>query len=232
MSTLQPLNHLLASMAAGDMARWAPLLVRADLIHGQVLHEPGEAPADVYFPETALVSLQHVLPGGVAAEVALVGRDGLVGLASVMQDGAKPCRAVVRSAGMAWRLAARELRAELMRGREVLHLLLRYTQALTVQMAQTALCKSHHAPDQQLCRWLLVGLDLTGSNTLGSFEAAAAPIQGLSADQVQGAFQRLRATGAIDSQPDSITVLRRDLLERAVCECHGVIQAETDRLLP
>jgi CRP-like cAMP-binding protein len=219
-------------MAAGDLARWRPHLAAAELTRGQVLHEPGVAPVDVYFPETALVSLQHVLPGGVAAEVALVGRDGLVGLAGVMQDSARPCRAVVRSTGLAWRMAARELRAELSRGREVLHLLLRYAQALTVQMSQTALCRSHHAPDQQLCRWLLVGLDCTEGNTLGIFEPSTVPVQGLSADQVHSALQRLQTAGAIECHSDHVTVLRRDLLEQAGCECHGVIKTETDRLLP
>lgn len=111
MSSTRPHNHLLASMAAGDFARWLPHLALAELPRGQVLHEPGAAPDAVYFPETALVSLQHVLTGGACAEVALVGRDGLVGLTSVMLDGARPCRAVVRSAGAAWRLAVRELRA-------------------------------------------------------------------------------------------------------------------------
>lgn len=232
MSPTQPRNHLLASMTAGDLARWAPHLAQAELERGQVLHEPGAAPDDVYFPETALVSLQHVLAGGVSAEVALVGRDGLVGLASVMLDSARPCRAVVRSAGLAWRLHARELRAELSRGREVLHLLLRYTQALTTQISQTALCRRHHAADQQLSRWLLVGLDRTEGNTLGMFEPLGAPVYGLSADQMQGAWQRLQTAGAIDCQPDHVTVLRRDLLEQAGCECHGVIKTETDRLLP
>ncbi len=232
MSSLQPRNHLLASMAAGDLARWAPHLVRAELARGQVLHEPGAAPDDVYFPETALVSLQHVLAGSISTEVALIGRDGLVGLAGVMLDSAPPCRAVVRNAGVAWRLNARELHAELSRGREVLHLVLRYTHALTTQMSQTALCRRHHAADQQLSRWLLVALDRTEGHTLGIFEPAVAPVQGLSADQVQGALQRLQAAGAIDCHPQHVTVLRRDLLEQAGCECHGVIKTETDRLLP
>ena len=232
MSPTSPRNHLLASMAPADLARWAPHLAQAELVRGQVLHEPGAVPDDVYFPETALVSLQHVLAGGVSAEVALVGRDGLVGLASVMLDSASPCRAVVRSAGLAWRLHARELHAELSRGREVLHLLLRYTQALTTQISQTALCRRHHAADQQLSRWLLVGLDRMEGNTLGMFEPLGAPVHGLSADQMQGALQRLQTAGAIDCQPDHVTVLRRDLLEQAGCECHGVIKTETDRLLP
>lgn len=232
MSSTPPRNQLLASMAAGDLTRWAPHLAQTELVRGQVLLEPGVAPHDVYFPETALVSLQHVLAGSVSTEVALIGRDGLVGLAGVMLDSAPPCRAVVRNAGVAWRLNARELHAELSRGREVLHLVLRYTHALTTQMSQTALCRRHHAADQQLSRWLLVALDRTEGHTLGIFEPAVAPVQGLSADQVQGALQRLQAAGAIDCQPDHLTVLRRDLLEQAACECRGVIKTETDRLLP
>lgn len=231
MSAPAPRNQLLALLAAEDLARLTPHLRLAELSPAQVLQEPGVTAHEVYFPETALVSLQHVPAGGVPAEVALVGRDGLVGLTTAMLDDAIPCRAVVRSAGTAWRLDARELRAELARGLSVLHLMLRYTQAMTVQMSQTALCMRHHGPDQQLCRWLLVGLDRVGGQTLGVSEALAPSVRGLSASQLRAALARLQAAGAIDLQPDAITVLRRDLLEQQACECHGVIKAETDRLL-
>lgn len=230
MSAPPPYNRLLAALG-DDLGRWAPHLALTELSAGQVLHEPGLAPGEAYFPETALVSLQHMLPGGLAAEVALVGRDGLVGLAGAMLDSPVPSRAVVRNAGLAWRLGVRELHAELARGREVLHLMLRYTQSLTVQMSQTALCRHHHSPDQQLCRWLLVGLDRMEGDTLQTPQTLALPVRGLSTGDVQGALQRLQRAGAIEDRGGSITVLRRDLLEQAACECHGVIRAETHRLL-
>lgn len=231
MPALAPRNHLLASLAPADLARWRPHLTPAALSPGQVLQTPGRTAGDVYFPETALLSLQHRSTTGAATDVALVGHDGMVGLTTAMLDNGGPCAAVVCSPGVAWRLGAREFHAELARGQAVLHLMLRYTQALTAQMAQTALCARHHDPAQQLGRWLLLGLDRLEGQPRGFSAALVAPLRGLSAGRAQAAMQHLQAAGAITCERDEITVLRRDLLEQQVCECHRIIQRENERLL-
>jgi CRP-like cAMP-binding protein len=224
-------NQLLAALPPEEWSRWQPQLELVDLPLGKVLYEPGDTLSHVYFPTTAIVSLLYVMENGASAEIAVVGFEGIVGISIFMGGESTPSRAVVQSAGTGYRIASRTIRDDFTRA-PVLHLLLRYTQALITQMAQTAVCNRHHSLDQQLCRWLLLSLDrLTGSELVMTQELIANML-GVRREGVTEAALKLAGAGLIHYVRGHITVLDRPALERRTCECYAVVKAEYDRLLP
>jgi CRP-like cAMP-binding protein len=225
-------NKLLAALPDTEWARWSPLLEPVDLTLGKVLYESGCKLSHVYFPITSIVSLLYVLENGASAEIAVVGKEGLVGVSLFMGGDATPSRAVVQSAGQGYRLRADLLMQEFNRAGPVLHLLLRYTQALITQMAQTAVCNRHHSLDQQLCRWLLLSLDRLESNELLMTQELIANMLGVRREGVTEAAGHLQQDGLIRYQRGRITVLDRVGLEQRTCECYAVVKSEYDRLLP
>ncbi len=226
-------NSLLAALPALAYERWRPLLKWVDLPLGQVLHEPGVVMTQVYFPVTAIVSIQYVTENGASAEIASVGNEGLVGIALFMGGGGTTTsRAVVQSAGSGYRLAADSMQEAFDFGGAVRHLLLRYTQALITQMAQTAVCNRHHTVYQQLCRWLLLRLDRLDGSELLMTQELIANMLGVRREGVTAEAGRLQADGAIRYNRGRITVLNRAKLEAATCECYAVVKKEYDRLLP
>ena len=225
-------NELLAALPDVQWDAWSPMLELVDLPFGRVLYEPGSKMSHVYFPTTAIVSLLYVMENGASAEIAIVGFEGLVGVQLFMGGQSTPSRAVVQSAGKGYRLEAHVLMEGFNRGGPVLHLLLRYTQGLITQMAQTAVCNRHHSLDQQLCRWLLRSLDrLQGSKVVMTQELIATML-GVRREGVTEAAGRLHAAGLIDYKRGIISVLDRPSLEGRVCECYAVVKLEYDRLLP
>jgi CRP-like cAMP-binding protein len=225
-------NHLLAALPAEEWARWERLLEPVDLPLGKVLYESGTTMSHVYFPTTAIVSLLYVMKDGASAEIAVVGNDGLVGIALFMGGGSTPSRAQVQSAGEGYRIRAAAVEEEFDRSSAVLHLLLRYTQALITQMAQTAVCNRHHSVDQQLCRWLLLSLDRLAGPELVMTQELIANMLGVRREGVTEAALKLQAAGLIRYMRGRITVLDRSGLERRTCECYGVVKKVYDRLLP
>ena len=225
-------NRLLQALPAEDYERLAPhlQLVRLDL--GQVLYEPGIRLSHVHFPTTAIVSLLYVMEDGASAEIAIVGRDGILGISLFMGGETTPSRAVVQSAGYALRLSAKMLKAEFNRFGATMHVLLRYTQALITQMAQTAVCNRHHSVDQQLCRWLLLSLDRLSSNELWMTQELIANMLGVRREGVTESAGRLQDAGLIRYRRGHITILDRAGLEARSCECYQVVKTECDRLLP
>jgi CRP-like cAMP-binding protein len=207
-------------------------LETVDLPLGKVLYESGSKLPHVYFPSTSIVSLLYVLENGASAEIAVVGNEGILGISRFMGGESTTIRAVVQSGGTALRLAANILMQEFNRAGPVMHLLLRYTQALITQMAQTAVCNRHHSLDQQLCRWLLLSLDRLQSNQLVMTQELIASMLGVRRESVTEAAGRLHRAGIINYQRGHITVLDRPQLERRSCECYGVVKKEYDRLLP
>lgn len=228
----QASNQLLASMPEAEWQRVAPLLEAVDLPLGLVLYESGSKMGHVYFPINAIVSLLYVLENGASAEIAVVGNEGLVGIALFMGGETTPSRAVVQSAGRGYRLRAADIKEEFNRSGPVLHLLLRYTQALITQMAQTAVCNRHHSLDQQLCRWLLLSLDRLSGNELVMTQELIANMLGVRREGVTEAALKLQKLDLIKYARGHITVLDRDGLEARVCECYAVVKKEYDRLLP
>jgi len=225
-------NELLAALPAPEYERWLPHLERVSLPLGQVLYESGATLEHVYFPTTAIVSLLYVMKNGNSAEIAVVGREGMVGVALFMGGESTPSRAVVQSAGEGYRLRAQDMKDEFNRSGPVLHLLLRYTQALITQMAQTAVCNRHHSLDQQLCRWLLLSLDRLSGNELVMTQELIANMLGVRREGVTEGALKLQKAGLIRYVRGRITVLDRPGLERATCECYAVVKQEYDRLLP
>jgi len=225
-------NHLLASLPDGDFARWEPMLEPAEMPLGQVLHESGSAMAHVYFPTTSIVSLLYVLQNGASAEIAVVGNEGLVGVSLFMGGETTPNRAVVQSAGRGYRLKSQHLKSEFERAGPIMHLLLRYTQALITQMSQTAVCNRHHSLDQQLCRWLLLSLDRLSGNSLVMTQELIANMLGVRREGVTEGALKLQVAGLIRYSRGHITVLDRKGLEQRTCECYAVVKREYDRLLP
>jgi CRP-like cAMP-binding protein len=199
---------------------------------GKVLYESGTKLSHVYFPTTSIVSLLYVMEDGASAEIAVVGHEGIVGISLFMGGESTPSRAVVQSAGRAFRLRANLMMQEFNRAGPVLHLLLRYTQALITQMAQTAVCNRHHSLDQQLCRWLLLSLDRLHTRDLVMTQELMANMLGVRREGVTEAAGSLQTAGLIRYQRGHITVLDRDGLERRTCECYSVVKKEYDRLLP
>ncbi|MDM0049975.1 Crp/Fnr family transcriptional regulator [Variovorax sp. J22R115] len=225
-------NHLLGTLPDAEWQRWLPQLEAVEMPLGQVLYESGTTLSHVYFPTSAIVSLLYVMENGASAEIAVVGNEGIVGISPFMGGESTPSRAVVQSAGHGFRLKAQAIKDEFNRA-PVLHLLLRYTQALITQMAQTAVCNRHHSLDQQLCRWLLLSLDrLQGSNELVMTQELIANMLRVRREGVTEGALKLQRAGLISYARGHISVLDRQGLERRSCECYAVVKKEYDRLLP
>ena len=225
-------NHLLAALPSLERDRLFPHLQLVDMPLGRVLYESGDPLLHVYFPVDSIVSLLYVMENGASAEISVVGNEGLIGIALFMGGETTPSRAIVQSAGYAYRLIARRLKDEFSRHGEMQLLLLRYTQALITQMSQTAVCNRHHSVDQQLCRWLLLSLDRLNSNQLIMTQELIANMLGVRREGVTDAAGKLQKLGVIQYARGQITVLDRPHLERLSCECYRVVKRETDRLLP
>src|SRR5690349_6265751 len=224
-------NHLLAALSPPERERLYPHLRLVPLPLGKVLYESGDLLRHVYFPTNSIVSLLYVLADGASAEISVVGNEGLIGIALFMGGETTPSRAIVQSAGHAYRLIGQQLKDEFHRNGELQLLLLRYTQSLITQMAQTAVCNRHHSVDQQLCRWLLLSLDRLSSNQLIMTQELIANMLGVRREGVTEAAGKLQKLGVIRYRRGRITVLNRPHLERLSCECYQVVRQETDRLL-
>jgi CRP-like cAMP-binding protein len=225
-------NQLLAALPDAEWQRWSPQLEGVDMPLGQVLYESGRTLSHVYFPITSIVSLLYVMEDGASAEIAVVGFEGLVGISLFMGGESTPSRAVVQSAGRGVRVPSQFIKTEFNRAGSVMHLLLRYTQALITQMAQTAVCNRHHSLDQQLCRWLLLSLDRLDGLELVMTQELIANMLGVRREGVTEAALKLQAIGLIRYARGRISVLDRPGLERRTCECYAVVKREYDRLLP
>jgi len=225
-------NHLLDALPAADYARVVPHLELVPMRLGDVLYEPGIKLRHVYFPTTSIVSLLYVMENGASAEIAVVGNEGILGVSLFMGGDTTPSRAVVQSAGHGFRLKADLLKTEFGRFGPTMQLLLRYTQALITQMAQTAVCNRHHSVDQQLCRWLLLSLDRLRTNDLSMTQELIANMLGVRREGVTEAAGKLQDSGFISYRRGKIKVLDRTGLERRTCECYQVVKREYDRLLP
>ena len=222
---------MLASLPDSVWKHWLPQLEAVQMPLGEVLYESGVTLSHVYFPTTAIVSLLYVMEDGASAEIAVVGNEGIVGVSLFMGGGSTPSRAVVQSAGQGLRLKAQVLKNEFNRAGPVLHLLLRYTQALITQMAQTAVCNRHHSLDQQLCRWLLLSLDRLQGDELVMTQELIANMLGVRREGVTESALKLQTAGLIRYARGHITVLDRASLELRTCECYAVVKKEYDRLL-
>lgn len=224
-------NKLLSALPAPDYARLVSHLEPIPMALGKVIYESGGTQSYVYFPASSIVSLLYVMQNGASAEIAVVGDEGVVGVALFMGGETMPSRAVVQSGGHGYRLRAKLLKEEFHRGGNVQHLLLRYTQALITQMAQTAVCNRHHTVEQQLCRWLLLSLDRLPSNEITMTQELIANMLGVRREGVTEAAGRLQKQGMIRYSRGRITVTDRSGLEKCVCECYAVVKLEYDRLL-
>jgi CRP-like cAMP-binding protein len=225
-------NHLLAALPEAEWARWLPQLEWVKMPLGEVLYESGTQQTHIYFPTTAIVSLLYVMESGASAEIAVVGNEGAVGISLFMGGESTPSRAVVQSAGQGVRLKASIIKDEFKRSGPVMHVLLRYTQALITQMAQTAVCNRHHSLDQQLCRWLLLSMDRLHGNELVMTQELIANMLGVRREGVTEGALKLQKAGLIRYSRGHITVLDRKGLESRTCECYAVVKKEYDRLLP
>jgi len=225
-------NHLLAALSAGALERVLPHLRLVEMPLGKVLYEPGDLLSHVYFPTDCIVSLLYVLTDGSSAEISVVGNDGVIGIALFMGGETTPSRALVQSGGHAYELHGQLLKNEFHRDGSMQLLLLRYTQALITQMAQTAVCNRHHSVDQQLCRWLLLSLDRLSGNRLTMTQELIANMLGVRREGVTEAAGKLQKLGVIKYQRGQITVMDRPRLEQLCCECYAVVRKESDRLLP
>jgi CRP-like cAMP-binding protein len=225
-------NHLLAALPPDERERIYPYLELIPMPLGKVLYESGDVLRHVYFPTDAIISLLYVMTDGASGEISVVGNEGLIGVALFMGGETTPSRAVVQSAGFAYRLIGQRLKDEFHRNGEMQLLLLRYTQALLTQMAQTAVCNRHHSVDQQLCRWLLLSLDRLPANQLVMTQELIANMLGVRREGVTEAAGKLQKLGIIRYSRGRITVLDRPSLEKICCECYAVVKRETDRLLP
>ena len=225
-------NHILDALPIVDRLRLGAHLEQVQLSLGGVVHEAGATQHYAYFPTDSVISLLYVLKNGGSAEVAIVGHDGMVGIPIIMGGGTSPHRAIVQAAGMALRMKAQHLREECERVGPLLQLLMRYNQALLIQIGQTAVCNRHHTVDQQLCRWLLMSIDRLPSSDLTMTQGLIANMLGVRREGVTEAAGKLQRTGAIRYQRGRITVLDRPQLHRLCCECYEVVQKEYVRLLP
>jgi CRP-like cAMP-binding protein len=225
-------NQLLAALPTDEWNRWKSQLELVELPLGEVLYESGDTLKYVYFPITAIVSLLYVMQNGASAEIAVVGREGLLGVSLFMGGESTSSRAVVQSSGIGCRLRAKVMKDEFDKAGAVLNLLLRYTQALLTQMAQTAVCNRHHSLDQQLCRWLLLSLDRLTGDELVMTQELIANMLGVRREGVTEGALNLQRAGLIRYTRGRITVLDRAGLERRTCECYAVVKREYDRLLP
>jgi CRP-like cAMP-binding protein len=225
-------NHLLAALSPEERERVMPHLQLVPMPLGKVLYESGDLLRHVYFPTTCIVSLLYVLENGASAEIAVVGNEGLIGVALFMGGETTPSRAIVQSAGHAYRLIGARLKDEFHRNTGMQILLLRYTQSLITQMAQTAVCNRHHSVDQQLCRWLLLSMDRLSGNHLTMTQELIANMLGVRREGVTEAAGKLQKLGVIKYSRGEITIVDRLRLETLCCECYSVVRKETDRLLP
>ncbi len=225
-------NHLLAALPAEVQSRLFPALEPVLLPLGKVLYESGDTLRHVYFPTDSIVSLLYVMESGASAEISVVGNEGLIGVALFMGGESTTSRAIVQSAGHGYRLLGSLFKEEFNRHNEMLHLMLRYSQALITQMAQTAVCNRHHSIDQQLCRWLLLSLDRLSGPDLVMTQELIANMLGVRREGVTEAAGKLQKLGVIEYSRGHITVLNRPKLEALCCECYAVVKKETDRLLP
>ena len=225
-------NHLLAALHPAERDRIYPHLQLVPMPLGKVVYESGDALRHVFFPTSSIVSLLYVMQDGASAEISVVGNDGLVGVALFMGGETTPGRAIVQSTGGAYRLTAKRLKDEFYRHGQLQLLLLRYTQALLTQMAQTAVCNRHHSVDQQLCRWLLLSLDRLPSNELVMTQELIANMLGVRREGVTAAAAKLQKLDVIRYSRGKITILDRPKLEGLSCECYAVVKRETDRLTP
>jgi CRP-like cAMP-binding protein len=225
-------NRLLNALPASEYERIEPNLEKVALPLGEVLYEPDVQLRYVYFPTSAIVSLLYVMADDASAEIAVVGNEGILGISLFMGGETTTSRAVVQSAGHGYRLNARLLKEEFQRSGPMLHLLLRYTQALITQMAQTAVCNRHHSIDQQLCRWLLLSIDRLPTNELIMTQELIANMLGVRREGVTEAAGHLQEAGLIEYHRGRITVVNRPGLEARCCECYQVVKTECDRLLP
>jgi CRP-like cAMP-binding protein len=225
-------NYLLAALSGDEWQRVLPQLNAVYMPLGQAIYQPGITLDHVYFPTTAIVSLTYEMENGASAQIAVVGNEGMVGVSLLMGGQSTPSRAVVTSAGHGFVLSADAIKEEFARSGPVMHLLLRYTQALITQMAQTAACNRHHSLDQQLCRWLLMRLDRLQGDKLVMTHALIANMLGVRRESVTEAAHKLQAAGLIRYARGHISVLNRHGLEQRSCECYAVVKKEYDRLLP
>jgi CRP-like cAMP-binding protein len=229
---LKAQNHLFQYIPIVEWERLLPNIEPIELPLGKVLYEPGTKMSHVYFPSTAIVSLLYALENGSSAEIAIVGNEGVVGISIFMGGESTSSRAVVQSAGLGYKIRSSLLLEEFNKGGPVMHLLLRYTQALITQMAQTAVCNRHHTLDQQFCRWLLLSLDRLPSNELVMTQDLIANMLGVRREGVTEAALKVQKAGLIKYSRGHITVLDRPGLEHRTCECYQVVKTEYDRLLP
>jgi CRP-like cAMP-binding protein len=225
-------NRLLAALPTDVQARLLPLMEPVPMALGEVVYESGDALRHVYFPVDCIVSLLYVMEDGASAEISVVGNEGMIGVAIFMGGQSTPSRALVQGAGTAFRLPARVLMDEFNRHGELLLLLLRYTQSLITQMAQTAVCNRHHAIEQQLCRWLLLSIDRLPGDELLMTQDLIAAMLGVRHGGVAEAARKLQKLGVIEYHRGHIKVLDRPRLEQICCECYAVVRRETERLLP
>jgi CRP-like cAMP-binding protein len=223
-------NHLLAAFSPDERERIYPHLQLTELPLGKSLYEPGRVQRHVYFPTDSIVSLLYVLESGASAEISVVGNEGVIGIALFMGGETTPSRAIVQSAGHAYRLIGQRLKDEFHRNGTLQLQLLRYTQALITQMAQTAVCNRHHSVDQQLCRWLLLSLDRLASDELVMTQELIANMLGVRREGVTEAAGKLQKLGAIKYSRGKITVLDRQMLEQLSCECYAAVKREADRI--
>jgi CRP-like cAMP-binding protein len=223
-------NHLLAALSPAARERIYPQLQLVEMPLGKIIYEPDDVLRHVYFPVDCIVSLLYVMEDGDSAEISVVGNEGVIGIALFMGGETTPSRAVVQSAGSAYRLIGQKLKDEFHRNGGMQISLLRYTQALITQMSQTAVCNRHHTVDQQLCRWLLLSLDRLASNQLTMTQELIANMLGVRREGVTDSAGKLQKLGVIEYHRGRITVLDRPKLERLSCECYAVVKKETDRL--
>ncbi len=225
-------NHILDALPTIERERLFPHLKLVPMPLGSVLYESGDQLHHIYFPTDCIVSLLYVMRDGASAEIAVVGNEGAIGVALFMGGETTPSRAIVQSAGFAHRLTRERLKEEFNRHGQMLHILLRYTQSLITQMAQTAVCNRHHSVDQQLCRWLLLSLDRLSGDHLKMTQELISNMLGVRREGVTQAAGKLQELGVIRYRRGHITVLDRPKLEQLCCECYAVVKKETDRLLP
>lgn len=225
-------NLLLAALPEVVQERLAPNLKLVEMPLDKVLYEPGDRIGHVYFPTESIVSLLYVMENGASAEISVVGNEGAVGVALFMGGQSTPSRAIVQSAGHAFRVSGQAFMTEFHRHQDLQYWMLRYTQALITQMAQTAVCNRHHNIDQQLCRWLLLSLDRLPDYHLVMTQELIANMLGVRREGVTEAAGKLQAEGVIEYHRGHITVLDRPKLEKLCCECYAVVKRETERLLP
>ena len=225
-------NHVLDALPPEEAARLFPHLILVDMPLGMSVYESGDVQRFIYFPTNAIISLLYVLKNGASAEIAVVGNEGAVGVSLFMGGETTPSRAIVQSAGFAYKLSSRALKEEFNRHGYMLQLLLRYTQSLITQMAQTAVCNRHHSLEQQLCRWLLLSLDRLAGPNLKMTQELIANMLGVRREGVTTAAGNLQKQGVIRYSRGQITVIDRPKLEQLSCECYAVVKKETDRLLP